>query len=96
MSDRFIPIDGSVLLRSNGVFSEHQIYHNEKQEVYARKGNGYIRLSENRATSASRIYWTDIKTPQHSFTAKMGRLILVPATNVSSVTAAKQRKPKAA
>lgn len=72
----FIPLDAHCVLRSNGVFSEHQLYHLDG-EIFARKGNGYIRLYDNQATSRSRTFWQDLRmeTPL-PLTYKIGKLFL--------------------
>ena len=74
----FQPLDGHVLLRHQGVFSEHQLYV-LGNELFARKGNGYIRLYENNATSKSKVFWQDLRMNQIA-KAHMGKLVLnVPA-----------------
>ena len=70
----FQPLDGYVLLRHQGVFSEHQVYALDNQ-LFARKGNGYIRLLENNATSKSKVFWQDLHLSQ-KIRSHMGRLIL--------------------
>lgn len=76
--DRFFPLDASVLLRRNGIFSEHQIYRNTDNEIFARKGNGYIRLLANNATSVNRIYWNDLDLAPHTWELNGSRMIFVP------------------
>lgn len=61
--DYFTPIDGSVLLRSGGIFSEHQVYRNHKKELFARKGNGYLRLMDHHGTSKERVFWDEVSLP---------------------------------
>lgn len=82
---RFLPLDASVLLRHRGVFSEHQVYHNDAGELFARKGNGYLRLMDHGATSVSRVFWADLNLATLSWTTKMGRLVLKNATGIVAV-----------
>lgn len=77
-SERFLPLDATTLLRFNGVFSEHQLYRNSENEIFARKGNGYIRLMAHNATSVNRLYWADLDLPPHAWDIKGGRIIFVP------------------
>lgn len=83
---RFLPLDASVLLRQHGVFSEHQIYHNDAGELFARRGNGYLRLMDRGATSVARVFWADLTLGVLSWTIKMGRLVLVNATEIVAVS----------
>lgn len=73
---RFIPLDASVLLRSSGIFSEHQVYHMSNGELFARKGNGYLRLMDCSATSRSRIFWQDLNLTTHVWEVRIGKLVL--------------------
>lgn len=70
----FHPLDGHVLLHSNGVFSEHQLYHKDG-EIFARKGNGYVRLLDHHATSKGRMYWADLKLDK-GVVFEMGRMVI--------------------
>lgn len=61
MSERFIALNGTVLLRQSGVFSEHQLYRNSENHVFARKGNGYVRLTQHNTTSVARLFWSEMQ-----------------------------------
>lgn len=73
---RFMPLDASVLLRNNGVFSEHQVYHRNDGELFARKGNGYLRLMDHGATSGARVFWQDLNLTTHVWEVRIGKLVL--------------------
>lgn len=59
--DYFTPINAHVLLRTAGVYSEHQLYVNQDEEVFARKGNGYLRLMDHAATSKPKVFWSEFR-----------------------------------
>ena len=88
---RFLPLDASVLLRQNGVFSEHQVYHNAAGELFARKGQGYLRLLDHAATSAGKIFWHELDLGSLPYSVHRGRLVLTAYLN-----AAETRRRKAA
>jgi hypothetical protein len=73
---RFLPLDASVLLRQTGVFSEHQVYHNDDLELFARRGNGYLRLMDHGATSVARVFWQDLNLSSHVWVVRVGKLVL--------------------
>jgi len=79
---RFLPLDASTLLRNNGIFSEHQVYCNNDGELFARRGNGYLRLMDHSATSASRVFWSDLKLGTMAYTVSIGKLVLTQTTKV--------------
>ncbi len=80
----FEPLDGHVILRANGIYSEHQLYHHN-YELFARKGNGYIRLLDNQATSRSRVFWSDMPFEiNHIVGSKAGRMVLEPLPGFGS------------
>lgn len=76
----FQPIEGHTLLRSNGAFSEHQLYVDDQNLLYARKGNSYLRLLDNAATSRANTFWDDLRIPDTNKgydVGPFGRLVLV-------------------
>jgi hypothetical protein len=68
----FQPLSGSVLLHSRGVFSEAKLFHHNN-EVFARRGSGYLRLMTNNSTSNPLVFWSQIQIAKKT-SAYMGRL----------------------
>lgn len=64
----FTPVEGRVLLRSSGVFREAALFRNDKGELFAKYGSGFIRLMVNNSTSAKAVNWSEIRT-QEEWTA---------------------------
>jgi hypothetical protein len=64
----FNPLEGSVLLRSKGSFTEAKIFERNGQ-IYAKRGNAYIRLMTHERTSVDKLFWSEIKgTPYREHT----------------------------
>jgi hypothetical protein len=73
----FEKLEGSALLRakSNGTFTQADVYKLNKTEVFAKHRGGYIRLREHHQTSNPGIFWeTLVLDEPHHF--HMGRLVL--------------------
>lgn len=84
----FEPLDGHVILRANGVYSEHQLYHHN-HEIFARKGNGYLRLLDHQATSRSKVFWSDMEfETNHNIISRAGRMVLEPVSTIKRRKAA--------
>ncbi len=59
----FQVIDGSaVVMRSRGIYRQAQAFY-RGDEVFARHGNGFIKLGINGATSLSTVSWLHIEAP---------------------------------
>ena len=78
----FESIEGSVLLLSNGTFTEAKIFTFE-DHVFAKRGAGYIRLLKDGYTSANKVFWQSIEIDE-SFSFKMGRMVIRSELNISS------------
>jgi len=62
MLDPFKLIDGdTVILRSKGVFTVNDVYVRQN-ELFAKRGSGFIRLKGNNATSVPGVMWEQIET----------------------------------
>lgn len=66
----------SVVLKSNGVVTVHDLYE-WRGELYAAVGKGYVRLNVNGTTSKDRLYMEHLVTEAHLFSDKFGRLATV-------------------
>lgn len=69
--DLFTVIEGSaVVLRSKGVFKQVPAYRRGNR-IYAKWGNGFIRLGGNQLTSAPNVQWETMELP---FPVRLGPL----------------------
>lgn len=72
----FTPIDGSVVLRSRGRFTEAKL-HQCEGAIFARYGSSFIRLKRDGATSLDRVHWNKIDcTAARDFDRTTGHLVL--------------------
>lgn len=79
--NHFSPIDAHVVLRTSGVYSEHQLFVDKEDLVYARKGNGYIRLLDHQATTKPGIFWDNLTMSKKApalFVTSYGRMSITP------------------
>lgn len=60
----FTSIDGSVLLKSRGVYKEAPLLRNDKGELFVKYGQGAVRLLPHNATSIPKLYWNEIQSAE--------------------------------
>ena len=70
----FQPLQGDVVLRSNGTYIEAKLF-SFKEEVYAKKGNAFLKLKQDGDTSVRRIYWEQLEI-QRTLIYPMGLMTL--------------------
>lgn len=72
----FNPIDGSVVLRNRGRFTEAKLYECDG-DIFAKYGAGFIRLKRNEATSLPSVFWVKIdSTASWTYDLTTGNMIL--------------------
>jgi len=74
--DRFNEIDGTVLLCNAGTFTVAQLYEH-RREIFAKRGQGYVRLHQHGATSMRTVFW-DALDLEKSVHFPMARMTLQP------------------
>lgn len=68
--------DAVVILRSNGVFKQSEIYV-RKNYIYAKHGSGFVRLDRHEnGTTAPSVRWDDLYLPFEVAYDNIGRMML--------------------
>lgn len=60
----FTEVEGSVLLKQHGYYREAPLLRNEKGELFAKRGQGAVRLMPHHATSITKLYWNEISSSE--------------------------------
>lgn len=56
----FTPLEGTVLLRSRGSYSEAKLFSRDGK-VYAKRGSSFVKLLSHELTSVNKLNWCQIK-----------------------------------
>lgn len=71
----FEPIpEATALVHVNGTYSENELYHHD-YEIYAKRGNKFIKLHSNRETSVKNMYWKTLHVPHGVIGARHHRFL---------------------
>lgn len=67
--------DGKAITISGGVYRQVSVYQ-RADRLYARHGNGYVRLLQGGTTSAPAVRWLELDAPEISYKEKFGGVIV--------------------
>ena len=83
MSNAFFGIldDEFVLLRQGGVYYQRQLYHRYREGegvcLYAAHSGGYVRLSDNGATSKPKLCWSELTLHESKYRVRTGGSVIL-------------------